>query len=339
MNSGKQHIDEELLIRFIIGEIDDAESAKVRDWINQSDENQAQLDQLEKVWAAAAPPGKIEPANVNADTAWLKMKVRIDGLTEIEDKHQSKQRSLLYYLPRIAAVLVVGVFIYWIYNYQKNQADLVQIASADAALTNNSLPDGTVISLNQNSILEFEKEFTDDERRVKLSGEAFFDVEPDADRPFIVEAKEAVITVLGTSFNVKALDEDKAVEVLVEEGLVELATSDKSQFVHLKIGEKGIYLKEQNEVKKETDIDVESLYWLNKTLLFRDTELSVVFKTLERLYDVTIEVNNEQILKCKLTAKFSNETIDHIIDHISVIFELEKKKEDNVILISGNGCQ
>ncbi|MCK5103396.1 MAG: DUF4974 domain-containing protein, partial [Cyclobacteriaceae bacterium] len=97
--------------------------------------------------------------------------------------------------------------------------------------------------------------------------------------------------------------------------------------------------KETNEVKKETDIDSESLYWLNKTLLFRDTNLSIVFETLERLYTIKIQVENQRILNCQLTAKFSNESIDHIIDHISTIFDLEIVKDDKNILINGDGCQ
>ena len=107
----------------------------------------------------------------------------------------------------------------------------------------------------------------------------------------------------------------------------------------MRIGEKGIYIKKTNEVKKETDVDVESLYWLNKTLLFRDTNLSVVFETLERLYDIEIQVDNQDILNCKLTAKFSNESIDHIIDHISTIFELKSKKVNRRFTINGDGCK
>ncbi|MCK5278426.1 MAG: DUF4974 domain-containing protein, partial [Cyclobacteriaceae bacterium] len=125
----------------------------------------------------------------------------------------------------------------------------------------------------------------------------------------------------------------------VEEGLVQLSNPDLSQSTQLRVGEKGIYIKETNEVKKETDIDSESLYWLNKTLLFRDTNLSIVFETLERLYTIKIQVENQRILNCQLTAKFSNESIDHIIDHISTIFDLEIVKDDKNILINGDGCQ
>lgn len=339
MNRGKQHMDEELLIRFIIGESNDHESDFVQEWIDLSDENKIQYEKLQKVWSITANPFKVAPAEVNVDAAWKSFKNRMGTYTEIEATHQPKQRSLSFYVMRIVAVFIIGVLIFTIYRYQSSHINQVQLASADSMMPNNPLPDGTIISLNQNTLIEYQKDFSEDERRVKLSGEAFFKVKPDTTRPFVIEAQDAIITVLGTSFNVKALEDDVAVEVLVEEGMVELANADKTQSTQLQIGEKGIFLKESNEVKKEIDIDVESLYWLNKTLLFRETKLAVVFETLERLYNVKIEVEDELVLNCKLTAKFSNETVDNIIDYISIIFELSSEKNANNILIKGNGCQ
>jgi ferric-dicitrate binding protein FerR (iron transport regulator) len=338
MNRDKRHIDEGLLIRNIAGETSREESAAVQQWVDLSDENKSQYQALRKIWAATENPSKAEPADVNVDAAWNNMRSRMHQYAEIESKHAGKTRSLFFYLSGIAAVLVVGALVFAIYKYQTAGPATVQLASGDATITDNLLPDGTIIALNQHTSIEYRKEFSEKERKVKLSGEAFFDVEPDKTRPFIIEAQDAVITVLGTSFNVKAMEEDIAVEVLVEEGLVELANPDKSQSTTLHIGEKGIYIRETREVKKETELDPESLYWLNKTLLFRETELSVVFETLERLYKVKITVENQNIRKCLLTAKFSNETIDHIIDHISTIFEFEIKKDDKNILISGDGC-
>jgi len=339
MSSGKQHIEEELLIRFIVGETSDEESAKVRDWIELSDENRGQYDVLHKTWSAIDNPSKIIPAQVNTDRAWDALKSRIDQYAEIEDKHKPEAHSIFYYVMRVAAVLIVGLLIFTIYKTQIQGVGQVQLVSNDSTITNNPLPDGTIIALNEQTTVEYPEQFSENERRVTLKGEAFFKVQPDRTKPFVIEAQDAIITVLGTSFNVKALEADEAVEVLVEEGLVKLENPDFTQSTLLRIGEKGIYIKKTNEVKKETDVDVESLYWLNKTLLFRDTNLSVVFETLERLYDIEIQVDNQDILNCKLTAKFSNESIDHIIDHISTIFELKSKKVNRRFTINGDGCK
>jgi len=337
MNRGKQHIDEELLIRFLQQQSTEQETARIKKWLNASEENRNEFEKLEKLWKITEDPADIAPAEVDVNKAWGQLRSRMNPNAEMPSKHRAMERSLAFYITRAAAVLVIGIIFYVVLKNQLNPQTTL-LTSVDTAMINNKLPDGSIIALNQNTTIEYQEEFSDKERKVKLKGEAFFDVEADESRPFIIEAQDAIITVLGTSFNVKALDEDIAVEVLVEEGLVELANPDRSQSIKLEIGEKGIYIKRSKEVKRETDLDPEALFWLNKTLLFRDTELSVVFQTLEKTYDVNIEINNEGINRCLLTAKFSNETIENIVDHIATIFELETKKDGKDIVISGNGC-
>ena len=87
MNSGKQHMDEELLIRFIIGEANDHERIMAQKWINQSDDNKIHFEKLLKTWSAAEDLRKAEPADVNTDAAWKKLKDRIDQFHEIETNH------------------------------------------------------------------------------------------------------------------------------------------------------------------------------------------------------------------------------------------------------------
>lgn len=339
MNQGRHHIDEEVLIRFITGNASKQESADVKEWIDASASNRQVYEKLHKLWSGSQSANQIKPADVDVDKAWSAMQSRIRDYQAIQDQHVGKSRSIGFYLVRVAAVLVVGIMVYALLRYQADQVQQIQLTSSDATITDSPLPDGSIISLNQQTKIEYPEEFAGKERRIKMEGEAYFQVQSDTAKPFIIEANEALIEVLGTSFNVKAHAEDQAVEVLVEEGLVQLSNRDYSQLAKLSVGEKGIYLKETDQVKKETDFDAESLYWLNRTLLFRDTDLSNVFKTLERLYEVEITAENQAILNCRLTAKFSNETIDHIIEHISTIFELEFEKEANKILIRGDGCQ
>ena len=124
-------MDEELLIRFIVGESDDNESVMVREWIDLSDENKAQFEKLRNIWSVAEDPWKIEPADVNVDIAWKNLKSRIDQYSEIEKKYQGKQRSLSFYFVRVAAVFVIGVLIFSIYRYQSQEFNQVQIVSGD----------------------------------------------------------------------------------------------------------------------------------------------------------------------------------------------------------------
>lgn len=338
MSDSSKHIEEELLVRFITGETNASESEKVSVWIGLSEENERRFNQIRKVWEATEEPAKGPAAAVDVDLAWNSLKSRIAEAQEIEARHQGKSRSLYYYISRIAAVFFIGILLYFVYQYQIAEVKTIELSAADTTSTGNRLPDGTLIALNANTTIEYPEKFDEDRRKVKLQGEAYFDVAPDSSKPFVIEAREATITVLGTAFNVKAHEQDMAVEVLVEEGIVRLANPDNTEHVDLHVGEKGLYIRENQEVKKETDLDPESLYWLNKTLLFRDTKLSTVFETLERLYEVNIRAENDTILNCTLTAKFRNEDVDHIISHIATIYDLQVDRDDDNFLISGNGC-
>src|SRR5210317_191110 len=121
MNRGKQHVDEDLLIRFVIGETNDKEAAIVEQWIHSSAENAARFEVLSKVWAATKDPTRVVPADVDIDSAWGNLKSRMDDYAEIEMRHGKKERSLSYYMVRIAAVFVIGMLIFSIYKYQNVQ--------------------------------------------------------------------------------------------------------------------------------------------------------------------------------------------------------------------------
>ena len=121
MNRGKQHMDEERLIRFIIGKTDDNETLMIKRWIGHSDENKKRFESLRKIWALTKNPTKVKAADVNVELAWKGLKSRMDQYAEIEKKHQTKQRSLTYYVVRIAAVLIIGLMVYSIFRYQSHQ--------------------------------------------------------------------------------------------------------------------------------------------------------------------------------------------------------------------------
>ena len=101
-----------------------------------------------------------------------------------------------------------------------------------------TLPDGSNIYLNRNTILSYQKNFGRDDRNVTLSGEAFFDIAPDTEKPFIVDAGKASVKVVGTSFNVITNNHDSAVEVFVKTGKVMLSGDTGNRNLEI---EPGIY--------------------------------------------------------------------------------------------------
>lgn len=337
MNTNDRHIDDKLLLRFLLGEASNDEMQQVTEWLQLSEKNQKLLDTYEAIWAEA---GKLTPNPVAVDTpsVWKNMSDRID-IFEAEKKPVktiSLRSRISLYGASAAAVIILLFGISQLIKKPQN----IQIASTYEVLTD-SLPDGSDVTLNANSKITYPKQFAKNERRVKLEGEAFFNVEHNKEQPFIIEAGNAFIQVLGTSFNVKAY-ENSEIEVIVTDGLVQLFTVDSESndtlAILLKAGEKGRFsTKERKPVYVSENIPDE-LYWMKYTLIFNDTDLKKVFKLLEDYYNIEIKVSDTRIYDCRLSTTFSNNSIDNIIEVIAATFEFEYIKENETYTIKGDGC-
>ena len=337
MKTTSRHIDETLLLRFLLGEATKDEMHQVQEWLQQSEENQKLLDSYEAIWAKA---GKLTPHPVAVDTVsvWKKMSGRIDQYEEEQTTKTISLRSRITWISGSIAAAIVIVF--GIYQLLLKQPQQLMLASTKEVL-HDTLPDGSNIALNKNSNITYPEQFAKNERRVKLEGEAFFNVEHNKEQPFIIEANNAYVKVLGTSFNVKAY-ENSEIEVIVTEGLVQLFTVDSqtndTTSLLLKAGEKGKISTENRKPIHVAENIPDELFWMDYTLIFNDTDLKKVFSLLENYYNVEIEVSDKRIYECRLSTTFSNNKIDDIIKVITATFEFEYTKENNTYTIKGDGC-
>lgn len=340
MNKEKGHIDEKLLLRFLLGEASKAETQQVLEWLQLSDENQKLLDSYEAVWAES---GKLTPNPVAVDipSAWNIMSERVDKYEDEKNKKSVSFKSRIVWLS--SAIAAAAVILFAVYQLMVKPGIVpatMQFASIEEVMRD-TLPDGTQVTLNAKSTITYPEKFAENERRIKLEGEAFFDVEPNKEKPFIIEAGNAFVQVLGTSFNVKAY-ENSHIEVIVTEGLVKLYTVDAATMdtssVILKAGQKGLVsVLERTPVYVSENIPDE-LYWMDYTLIFNDTDLEKVFILLEEHYKVNIKVSDERIYKCRLSTTFTNNSITDILDVIVATFEFEYTLENNTYTITGDGC-
>ncbi len=339
MTEQNKHINDDLMVKFLIGEASSVETQQVTDWLLESDENQKQLDRLEMVWIES---GKLtlKPVAVDMPNAWTNMSEKIDDFeNNIElGKIINLRKRAFKFTASIAALLVVGLAIFQLLI--KTPPDRMFISDNSRAI-HKELPDGSQIALNRNSKITYPKRFKGDTRLVKLEGEAFFKVESNKEKPFIIDAGNARIKVLGTQFNVKANSKDE-VEVTVTEGRVELykidsLTTDTSSIV-LTAGNKGIIsLNKPNPVLVNNQ-EPDELFWNNKTLIFTDTELSKVIQLLEKNFSITVSVSNPTLYQCPITTTFSNSNADEILEIIAFTFGLDLQKDNDNYLLEGDGC-
>ncbi len=197
------------------------------------------------------------------------------------------------------------------------------------------LSDGTKVHLNSDTELVYPDKFGNENRLVKLKGEAFFDVAHNADKPFIVENNTQTITVLGTKFNLNCYDNQSFVKTTLVEGSVKINSKLNSKSLILSPNEHSSLAVDGSELDKK-NVDTK-LYtsWINEILYFNNEELGSIAIKLERWYDVKIIFNNEENKKIHFTGIVrKDKSITHILDLIEKTSNIEISSNKNEIIIN-----
>ena len=196
------------------------------------------------------------------------------------------------------------------------------------------LHDGTQVYLNSGSSLKFPSAFPFNERRVRLLGEAFFEVSPDNDRPFIVEASQAYICVLGTSFNVKAYEDEPSIYVTLQEGNVSVY-SENSQALSLTSGEQAILDKTTLSTQsKKADPYLYSA-WKDGNFHFQDAPLEDILKQLERWYNIKAQYKNPELKQVLYSGKMRMyDSVLDILRKFEKSGDLQFKLKGNTLIVS-----
>lgn len=200
------------------------------------------------------------------------------------------------------------------------------------------LSDGTFVHLNSGTTLRYPIKFIAGEnRQVFLDGEAFFDVAKDKKHPFIVNADNLNVRVLGTHFNVSNYPEDALTDVVLVEGSVGMYESkeqfDASKNIILKPGFKGSFNKENAKISTKAVLTDIYTSWINGGLTFRNMTFKNIITKLERRYNVTIVNKNEKLANEKFNASFKEESIENVMSYFNDIHGINYTIKDNQILI------
>ncbi|WET04993.1 FecR family protein [Flavobacterium sp. YJ01] len=200
------------------------------------------------------------------------------------------------------------------------------------------LSDGTFVHLNSGTTLKYPVKFIAGEnRQVFLDGEAFFDVAKDKKHPFIVNADELNVRVLGTHFNVSNYPEDPLTDVVLVEGSVGMYQSnqefDANKNTILKPGFKGSFNKENAKISTKAVITDIYTSWINGGLTFRNMTFKNIITKLERRYNVTIINKNEKLANEKFNASFKEESIENVMSYFNDIHGINYTIKNNQILI------
>ena len=213
----------------------------------------------------------------------------------------------------------------------------VIVRSGDSGTSQVSLPDGTLVRLNANSSLTYQQNFGQNNRKVKLSGEGYFEVKKNTEKKFIVNTGYIDVTVLGTKFNLYAYEDKDIIEMALVEGHVNVSTSQPPyQTICVKPNEKVTYNKYDNKLNIEKTTTKIETAWLNKELVFREEKLENVFQCLSRKFRVKFSIDSSVSVDDVYTGAFDDEKIEDILEVLKIHYGFNYTVKDRKINIRMN---
>lgn len=290
---------------------------------------------------------KKEIETEEVDGEWQRLKDQIDAADDASES-DIKIRTTFPMWSRWVAASIALLMMVWVgkrYLYPSGSAPLlIEQHAANGQQLSIKLTDGTVIQLNAGSTLTYPEKFLADKREVQLRGEAYFEVAPDAAKPFMIYTDDVRVKVIGTKFTVKAYPENKEVKVAVIEGKVAVnPTVEKGKKEIVATSE--AYLT-QNEMvtigKGNQDLKIspfdknDLLGWKNGILYFEKASFPQIVEQLERWYGVSIKVKAGMRMDSawRFSGKFENKSIDYILDVCRYPNHFSYELNDNEVIIN-----
>jgi transmembrane sensor len=320
--------------RYLSGELSPEELAGFQEELRNDAGKQKLLNEYRKIWDTAA----LEHG-YDLDAEWALIREKIPGFESGSGSSpKGVGRSMLYNSYRIAAVLALGLMLSFSLIFISRRAGMEQVVAENEPVEV-ILDDGTGVIVNRHSRLRYSKKIYQEERKVYLKGEAWFDVARDTTKPFVIDAGDALVQVLGTSFNVNAYKENPTVEITVESGMVALsAKEDQKHLIVMKAGSGGIYHKSQRELKLIPASDPNSISWKTRELFFEGTSLREVVELVNRVYGANLVIMNQELSACPITVTFREQSLESVLNVLESTLDLQLTHIRDEIRLDGEGC-
>ncbi len=328
MTNDYKNIDE-LLAKRLAGETAPAEERLIEAWLRESADNRQYFEGLQRLWEQAPLSRTLRP--VDTEGALQKVKAQLHPISATPP---ARMIPMYRWMSAAAAVLAVVVAAVFFFRNPSGRQEL-QIAASEATLTD-TLTDGSVVVLNRNSGLRIAGNFNKTERRMRLSGEAYFAVAHDKEKPFVIEVEQLEVKVVGTEFNVDNRSEPGRVIVTVTTGKVQLSAG--AQSILLTAGEQAVYETATGVITRSARPDQNATAYKNRVFKFDATPLSRVVRDLSDVYGVDISLKNKVLENCLLSTGYNDEELDRILELLAATFSLNVERTDGKIILDGTGC-
>jgi transmembrane sensor len=273
--------------------------------------------------------------------------------------HRFMNWKTLAFIITVFFLVTVGFYFFSIRNALVTpsiQKPVWEVETRNGSKTNLLLPDGSSVCLNAGSRLSYDSVYGSKIREVTLSGEAYFDVVKNPNKPFIIHAGKVNIKVLGTVFDVKSYPGEKTMETSLIRGSIEVTIPSLSnKKIILRPNQKLIIDKTEtpaNPGNNQTtlvhmpamsiqhlnrigsDSVIAETGWMQNRLYFNDMSLRELLKNMERKYGVSFQVTDSSLYSIHFTGSFKDETVTQALDALRLT--AEKSTEDFTYELKGN---
>lgn len=340
MTPKKENIDR-IISRTLAGDASNREEKELKDWILEEDEHYLEF----KIIQESALKGFKERKLLNTDDTFEKV-----WQVEESKKNVSHYKIGLSVFKMIAvsaaglALILLSVFSYrqLVIKQEISQINgqpvLIEKFSPMGQISKVFLPDGSLVWLNADSKLQYSSNYGEKTRTVSLTGEAYFDIKNDIEKPFLVKSGNVAITATGTSFNVNTYFNNSDVEIVLDEGELTIENLFSSLIPGMPLkttlipGNKAVYS------LRESLFDVDNIpdsydytCWKDGVLSFRHADFETVVNSLERWYGVEFSWDGEPDSGWNYTGAFNNEYLESVLKDLGLDGQFSYEINNNAV--------
>ena len=350
-----------LLARYVAGTCTPDETRRVENWVRADPARRQLVAELRGLWDAAETPPPRADREVDVEEGWRRVRAGMttdepEGSAAEPDRAarsrgpraetRARRRPSRRRAPGWRAGAMVGLLLLigglWLAQSLRTPPEAPTDSTYRTVVTTPGersqvqLADGSSVMLNVDSKLRLPSTFNQQQRVVQLTGEAYFEVDADPDRPFIVRTENASVRVRGTAFNVRGYPDEEQVQVAVREGGVSVRPQrpgTQPDTVELESGEIGRMGEADTTVQILAADVAPYIGWTEGRLVFENTPLPKVARRLERWYDLTFRIRDPALRSLRLTATLKSQSVRNVLDVIAASLNIRYEIDQNSVVL------
>ncbi len=326
-------IDDALLLRFFSDDVTSEERLAVNNWLDESGENQRIAQCIYYIRHAGDTIHAMQSVDARTDLGkvWKIIRNRSRRLWVVW-----MQRAAV-----IACLVLIPACIYLMFRDDHHQLAEVTMNVPEGSISSMVLPDGSKVWLNAGSHLVYGNGYGISDRRLRLSGEGFFEVKTDARLPLEVDADGIIIRARGTRFNVKAYPEEHTVLAILTDGIIEITSpGTMHRNTTLQPGQMAIFNKLDQQMAIESNVKT-VLYtsWKDRRWLIEGTTLGELAPILQRRYAVKVLFDHEVLKTYKFRGEIQNLTAEQVARAIHLTAPMNYEMRNDTVFFTLNAKQ